>query len=122
VALLLGALWYESGWLIRLVALAVMLELSFCEFALRRTRRVFCEAGDPRVRQPASADRFLPMPPWAVFARPAMLQEWRLPGRKRLSGCWRRVGIFGLFFSVFCSIYDSPNSAARADCFSHNDR
>jgi len=38
MALLLGALWYECGWLIRLVALAVMLELSFCEFALRRTR------------------------------------------------------------------------------------
>jgi len=38
VALLLGALGYESGWLIRLVALAVMLKLSFCEFALRRTR------------------------------------------------------------------------------------
>ena len=29
VAPLLGALWYESGRLIRLVALAVMLELSF---------------------------------------------------------------------------------------------
>ena len=85
VALLLGALWYESGWLIRLVVLAVMSGLSSCWFALRRTRAHGLRGGDPESRQPASAGRFLPMPPWAVFARPAILKGWTLPERKRLS-------------------------------------
>jgi hypothetical protein len=86
VALLLGALWYESGWLIRLVALAVMLELSFCGFALRRTRARVWRGGRSSifVSRPAPTD--LPLPPWAVFARPAILHGWTLPGRKRLSG------------------------------------
>ena len=58
MALLLGALWYESGWLIRLVALAVMLELSFCEFALRRTRALVLRGGRSSifVSRPALAD------------------------------------------------------------------
>jgi hypothetical protein len=87
VALLLGALWYESGWLIRLVALAVMFELSFCEFAFRRTRARVLRGGRYSIlASRLSVVRFLPMPPWAVFARPATLQGWTLPERKRLSG------------------------------------
>ena len=58
VALLLEAPWYESGWLIRLVALAVMFELSFCEFALRRTRARVSRGGRSSifVSRPAPVD------------------------------------------------------------------
>jgi len=45
VALLLGALWYESGWLIRLMVLAVMFELSFVGLRSAGRGRVCYEAG-----------------------------------------------------------------------------
>jgi hypothetical protein len=58
-------------------------------------------------RQPASAGRFLPLPPWAVFARPAILHGWTLRRRKRLSGS-SVAGVIG-------SITGGPLSCSRSE-------
>jgi hypothetical protein len=107
VALLLGALWYESGWLIRLVALAGMFELSFCEFALRRTRA--------RVLRGRRSSIFVSRPASAGFCH-CLLGPF-LPGPQSYKdGRWRAArGCPALPWLAFYVVTGGPLSCSRSE-------